>query len=174
MHAIRCSTALGFVLLALFFGAAHGSEAQEGSPGHVLVTISIGEGRNEPARQYQLMVAEGGEMARLFTGTRVPIPTTTFQSQTEPAVPLTSFTYQNVGFTAQVRTWLRDGKIKLDANIEESRIAPGSSNVPQPAVQTSQQTIQALLADGKPMRILRADDTAVKSGFVEFKAEIVR
>lgn len=178
MHGILRGSAVGFALFTLSFvaavGATHGSEARKDAQGHVLVTISIGDGKKEPARQYQLVVAEGGEMARLFTGTRVPIPTTTFQSETAPAVPVTSFTYQNVGFTAQLRTWLRDGKIKVDANIEESRIAPGSSNASQPAVQASQQTFQALLTDGKPMRILRADDTAGKAGYVELKAEIVR
>lgn len=176
MHRIPRASATGLVTAILCcilaIGALHAAEGVADSAEHVLVTITVGG--QAQARQYQLVVAEGGETARLFTGSRVPIPTTTFQSETEPTIPVTSYTYQNVGFAARVRSWSHDGKIKLDADIEESHIAPSSAEAAQPIVLSSQQTVQLLLNDGEPMRILRADDSADEPGYLEFKAEVVR
>ncbi|NIM61145.1 MAG: hypothetical protein GTO30_05645, partial [Acidobacteria bacterium] len=53
----------------------------------------------------QLRVAEGEE-AEILIGDRVPIPTTTFNTSNtigSSVVPITSFTYQNVGITVRVK-----------------------------------------------------------------------
>ena len=54
-----------------------------------------------------------GERAEILIGDRIPIPTTSFNtSQTVGGniVPITSFTYQNVGITVQIEPRVHHNK----------------------------------------------------------------
>ncbi len=88
----------------------------------------------------QLRVTEG-EKAEIHIGDRVPIPTTTFStSQTIGGniVPVTSFTYQNVGIELGIEPRVHHNKeITLKVKVKVSSIAGqviGSGGVSQPVI----------------------------------------
>ena len=103
----------------------------------------------------QIRVAEG-ERAEILIGDRVPIPTTSFNtSQTVGGniVPITSFTYQNVGITVQIEPRVHHNKeVTLQIQVEVSQIAGsvdtgGGSN--QPIIGTRQIQTVIRLRDGE-------------------------
>ena len=112
----------------------------------------------------QLRVAEG-EQAEILIGDRVPIPSTSFNtSQTVGGniVPITSFTYQNVGITVQIEPRVHHNKeVTLKVQVEISQISsfvetgPGQS---QPIIGTRQ--IQTVLR-------LRDGETNVIAGLIQ-------
>ncbi|MDH3627042.1 MAG: cohesin domain-containing protein [Acidobacteriota bacterium] len=112
----------------------------------------------------QLRVAEG-EQAEILIGDRVPIPSTSFNtSQTVGGniVPITSFTYQNVGITVQIEPRVHHNKeVTLKVQVEISQISsfvetgPGQS---QPIIGTRQ--IQSVLR-------LRDGETNVIAGLIQ-------
>ena len=73
----------------------------------------------------QLRVSEG-EQAEILIGDRIPIPTTSFNtSQTVGGniVPITSFTYQNVGITVQIEPRVHHNKeVTLKVQVEISQV----------------------------------------------------
>jgi general secretion pathway protein D len=103
----------------------------------------------------QLRVSEG-ERAEILIGDRVPIPTTSFNtSQTIGGniVPITSFTYQNVGITVQIEPRVHHNKeVTLTVQVEVSQIssfvdtAAGQS---QPIIGTRQIQTVIRLRDGE-------------------------
>ncbi len=103
----------------------------------------------------QLRVAEG-EQAEILIGDRVPIPTTSFNtSQTVGGniVPLTSFTYQNVGITVQIEPRVHHNKeVTLKVQVEISQLGPPvetSSGQNQPTIGTRQIQTVIRLRDGE-------------------------
>lgn len=142
----------------------------------ILVTIRLGhESPGEDVQSYQLSAVDGGERAKLVVGSRVPIPTTTFNtSQTVGGniVPVTSYTYQSIGFSAEVRAWVSgNGNIRLDANIEDSSLSPDSKGSTQPTVTAVQQRIQTILSAGSPLRLQR--EGGGRSSYLEIEASVV-
>jgi general secretion pathway protein D len=103
----------------------------------------------------QLRVSEG-EQAEILIGDRVPIPTTSFNtSQTVGGniVPLTSFTYQNVGITVQMEPRVHHNKeVTLKVQVEISQLgAPveTSAGQTQPTINTRQIQTVIRLRDGE-------------------------
>jgi general secretion pathway protein D len=103
----------------------------------------------------QLRVSEG-EQAEILIGDRVPIPTTSFNtSQTVGGniVPLTSFTYQNVGITVQMEPRVHHNKeVTLKVQVEISQLgAPveGVGGGRQPVIGTRQIQTVIRLRDGE-------------------------
>jgi general secretion pathway protein D len=103
----------------------------------------------------QLRVSEG-EQAEILIGDRVPIPTTSFNtSQTVGGniVPLTSFTYQNVGITLQIEPRVHHNKeITLKVQVEISQLgAPveTTGGGQQPTIGTRQVQTVIRLRDGE-------------------------
>ena len=103
----------------------------------------------------QVRVTEG-EKAEILIGDRIPIPTTSFNtSQTIGGniVPVTSFTYQNVGITVQLEPRVHHNKeITLAVQVEVSQVssvvqtAAGQS---QPVIGTRQIQTVIRLRDGE-------------------------
>jgi hypothetical protein len=103
----------------------------------------------------QLRVSEG-ERAEIMIGDRVPIPTTSFNTGNTigtNVVPITSFTYQNVGITVQIEPRVHHNKeVTLTVQVEVSQItsfidtAAGQS---QPVIGTRQIQTVIRLRDGE-------------------------
>ena len=184
MHAIgRMLTVCCVVALVSLPAPAESASKESGAAGfnsqqNVLVTITMGKingGEKRSEESYQLIVVGGGETAEVMRGDRIPIPVTTFQVASPPReiVPMTSYTYQNVGFTAEVRAWVNgDGRITLAAEIEDSHLAASAAKNPQPKITTSQQRIRAVFEEGKPLQIVRYDQGS-GSRYLEIEAEIL-
>jgi general secretion pathway protein D len=121
----------------------------------------------------QLRVTEG-EKAEILIGDRVPIPTTSFNtSQTIGGniVPITSFTYQNVGITVQIEPRVHHNKeVTLKVQVEVSQLA-GSVSSPggfsQPIIGTRQIQTVIRLRDGETnllAGLIRREDRDSRSG----------
>jgi len=104
--------------------------------------------------QPQLRVSEG-EQAELLIGDRVPIPTTSFNtSQTVGGniVPITSFTYQNVGITIKLEPRVHHNKeVTLKVQIEVSQVTGSidAGQTQQPIIGTRQMQTVIRLRDGE-------------------------
>lgn len=103
----------------------------------------------------QLRVAEG-ERAEILIGDRIPIPTTSFNtSQTVGGniVPITSFTYQNVGITVQIEPRVHHNKeITLTVQVEISQVSgfvDAGQGQSQPIIGTRQIQTVIRLRDGE-------------------------
>jgi general secretion pathway protein D len=103
----------------------------------------------------QLRVAEGEE-ASILIGDRVPIPTTTFNTSNtigSSVVPITSFTYQNVGITVRVKPRVHHNKeVTLQVEVEISRLSgtvETSAGQRQPIIGTRTITTVIRLRDGE-------------------------
>jgi len=112
----------------------------------------------------QVRVSEG-ERAEILIGDRIPIPTTSFNtSQTIGGniVPITSFTYQNVGITVQIEPRVHHNKeVTLKLQVEVSQVsgsvATGTGGQEQPIIGTRQ--IQSVIR-------LRDNETNLLSGLI--------
>jgi type II secretory pathway component GspD/PulD (secretin) len=173
------AVALCLLLHAPSAGAADNPTPSASPAGNVLLKFRIGRleaGRRVPVRSYDLLVANDGSMARLLSGARVPIPTTSRESDAPGAAEerkLTTYTYQNVGFSAEARASVVDKtKIRLSANIEDSRVKPGEAGAP-PTVETRTLSVEALLTEGVPIEVVRVEGNE-ESGYVEVEAKILR
>jgi len=117
-----------------------------------------------------------GEKAEILIGDRVPIPTTSFNtSQTVGGniVPITSFTYQNVGITVQIEPRVHHNKeVTLKVQVEVSQISGqqrsgGVNGQDQPIIGT--RTIQTVirLRDGETNMLaglIRREDSDARAG----------
>jgi general secretion pathway protein D len=103
----------------------------------------------------QLRVTEG-EKAEILIGDRIPIPTTSFNtSQTIGGniVPITSFTYNNVGITVQIEPRVHHNKeVTLTVSVEISQVTGAvetGGGVSQPIIGTRQIQTVIRLRDGE-------------------------
>jgi len=121
----------------------------------------------------QLRVAEG-ERAEILIGDRVPIPTTSFNtSQTVGGniVPITSFTYQNVGITVQIEPRVHHNKeVTLQVQVEISQVTgtvETGGGQAQPIIGTRQIQTVIRLRDGETNMLaglIQQTNTDAKSG----------
>ncbi len=172
MNNSRHALAAGTILLALLLAApAIAQDDPATGTTNVLMTFRMGtlDGDTKTVvKTYSLIVAEGSMGSKLLSGKRVPFPT----SGDGEAGP--GFVYQNIGFSTEMRAWILDKKrIKISASIEDSRIHPGEDGGP-PSVETRQLEINAILIDGVPLELARAEGLTDNAGFVEVEARILR
>ncbi|HJQ98394.1 MAG TPA: cohesin domain-containing protein, partial [Candidatus Polarisedimenticolaceae bacterium] len=123
--------------------------------------------------QPQLRVSEG-EKAEIVIADRVPIPNTSFNSSQTVGgniVPITSFTYQNVGITLQIEPRVHHNKeVTLKVQVEVSNLAGVTdlgTGVQQPIIGTRQVQTVIRLRDGETnllAGLIKRDDSVSKSG----------
>lgn len=123
--------------------------------------------------QPQLRVSEG-EKAEIVIANRVPIPNTSFNSSQTVGgniVPITSFTYQNVGITLQIEPRVHHNKeVSLKVQVEVSNLAGAvdlGTGVTQPIIGTRQVQTTIRLRDGETnllAGLIKRDDKTTKSG----------
>jgi hypothetical protein len=164
---------LAIVLSALLFGASvaaadPGDAATgESEARNVLLTVRLGKlvnGKPADVKSYDLVVVSGGMSSRLLSGARVPFPT---QADDDDAPEVV---YQNIGFTTEAHAWvLEDGRVKVAATIEDSRVQDDPAGGP-PTVETRQVAVNAILTPGRPLEVTRVQGIRDGSGFVEIEA----
>ncbi|HET9794311.1 MAG TPA: secretin N-terminal domain-containing protein [Thermoanaerobaculia bacterium] len=105
----------------------------------------------------EMRISEG-EKAQLVIGDRVPIPTTTFNTQnavagTGAVVPITSFQYQDVGIKIEMEPRVHHNKeVTLKLTVEVSNLngtVPGSQGTSQPIISTRTIASTIRLKDGE-------------------------
>ncbi len=124
----------------------------------------------------QIRVSEG-EKAEIVIADRVPIPNTTFNTGVNTGgvnasvVPITSFTYQNVGITLQIEPRVHHNKeVTLKVQVEVSNLAGTvdlGTGVSQPIIGTRQVQTVIRLRDGETnllAGLIKRDDTNSKGG----------
>ena len=122
----------------------------------------------------QLRVTEG-EKAEILIGQRIPIPTTSFNTSSTigtNVVPMTSYTYQNVGITVQLEPRVHHNKeVTLKIDVEVSNVA-GVVNVigqgaAQPIIGTRNIKTVIRLRDGETnllAGLIKRDDSTSQTG----------
>jgi general secretion pathway protein D len=124
----------------------------------------------------QIRVSEG-EKAEIVIADRVPIPNTTFNTGVNTGgvnasvVPITSFTYQNVGITLQIEPRVHHNKeVSLKVQVEVSNLAGTvdlGTGVTQPIIGTRQVQTVIRLRDGETnllAGLIKKDDSVSKGG----------
>ncbi|HHN73800.1 MAG TPA: hypothetical protein ENK10_01080 [Acidobacteria bacterium] len=121
----------------------------------------------------QLRILEG-EDGKITIGDRVPIPATTFNSSQTiggNVVPITSFTYQNVGIIVDVKPRVHHNKeITLELKLEISSLAgtvEGTGGVSQPIIGTRTIETTIRLKDGETnllAGLIKQDERSSLSG----------
>ncbi len=105
----------------------------------------------------EMRISEG-EKAQLVIGDRVPIPTTTFNTQnavagTGAVVPITSFQYQDVGIKIEMEPRVHHNKeVTLKLTVEVSNLngfVAGSQGTSQPIISTRTISSTIRLKDGE-------------------------
>ena len=139
----------------------------------VILSFLKSDGDSKTIAKPQLRVSEG-EKASILIGDRVPIPTTSFNtSQTVGGniVPITSFTYQNVGITVQLEPRVHHNKeVTLKVKVEVSQLAGSVSaggGVDQPIIGTREIETVIRLRDGETnllAGLIRREETELRTG----------
>ncbi|RMG49167.1 MAG: hypothetical protein D6718_00210 [Acidobacteria bacterium] len=121
----------------------------------VLLNFLKSDSDSKTIARPQLRILEG-ETGKITIGDRVPIPATTFNtSQTigGNVVPITSFTYSNVGIIVNVTPRVHHNKeITLELSVEVSSLAgsvEGTGGVSQPIIGTRTVETTIRLKDGE-------------------------
>jgi len=148
-------------------------KAEVTADNNVLLTFRLGpleDGVRKDIRTYKLVARTGGTGSRLLTGSRVPLQSS--RRPNDETADAITYVYQNIGFSTEVNVWmLADGRIKVIANIEDSRI--GEEVEGRPAiVETRQLSVDAILTPGIPLEVTRVENHHDKSGFVEVEATL--
>ena len=145
---------------------------------NVLITFNVGnveDGKDVVLKTYEMVVNANGEPVEMATGARIPIPTTTFNTSNTIGtniVPITSYTYQQIGFSAKINAKFNEnGSIQVRGRIEDSSLTGTPAADGQPFIQSMQQNISATLTDGKALRINRVDEIDTRSFFIQVQAE---
>ncbi len=124
--------------------------------------------------QPKLRITEG-EKGSLTIGDRVPIPTTTFNTQNQGGVggiiPVTSFQYQEVGIQIEIEPRVHhNDEVTLKVNVEVSNIADfvtGSGGQQQPVIGTRNIQTNIRLRDGETnflAGLIRSDESQSQTG----------
>ena len=179
MRKLQVPAILSLILILGATGAAVADEHSEIS-GDVRLTLKIvnGEpGREDTTRTYQMVVTPGGNPVHLTQGFRVPIPTTSFNTQDADGgniVPVTSFSYQNVGFMAKMRvSLLPQGRIHIRGSVEDSSLSNREGTMGRPMIATVDQSLEITLKNGATTRVSWVENSGFGSMFLEITAEIL-
>ena len=177
MRQARSLVTLTLILACCSIVAAHEPEAIPGDVRLTFKLVGVNPDGGQTERTYQMVVKPSGHPARIVQGSRFPIPTTTFNTQspeTGAIAPVTSFSYQDVGFTASAEVKIVEGRrVHLKAQVEDSSIAAREPNGGQPMIATVNQSLEVTLKDGVSTRVAWVDNSRFGSMFLEITAEIL-
>jgi hypothetical protein len=165
---LRWTPLLLLVLLVSPPAIADDADPNVAAAANVKLTVRLAklvDDKPTDVKAYDLVLVSGGAPSRLLSGARVPFPAGGDDGA--------SLVYQNVGFTTEAYAWvLEDGRIKVAASIEDSRVVTPADGGP-PTVETRQLSVNAVLTSGKPMEVTRVDGIRDSSGFVEIEAVVL-
>ena len=140
---------------------------------NITLDLLKADGSTRTIAKPQLRVTEG-EKANLHIGDSVPIPTTTFNTTGTvggSVVPITSFTYQEVGIVIELEPRVHHNKeVTLKLNVEVSQLGErvdAGQGVSQPSINTRQINTIIRLRDGESnllAGLIRDDGTSGRAG----------
>jgi hypothetical protein len=149
---------------------------------NVTITLTVGdtEGKSgQSERSYRMVALSGGRTARLLMGWRMPIPTSQSVDENDPADPVISYVYQNIGMSADIEARvLEDGRIMLHGMIElsgsrdETPAEPAAGS--PPIIGTFQQGLHVVVEDGKTLRVAEVPDPEGGNLYLEVHAEVMK
>jgi hypothetical protein len=131
---------------------------------NIQVTISVSserDGKPDQAKSFAL-VCRAGEEARLNVSSRIPVPATTFNTGADKEItPVASFTYQSVGFSADLKCYgTNNGRIGIKGKVDDASLRGPIPGAPgQPVIATFTQELDVVLIPGKPLTVVRFSDT---------------
>ena len=172
------SVAAGLAVLLALSGVAAQSKPAAAEAGaetaqNVKLTVRLGQladGKRADVKSYDVVLISGGAGTRLLSGARVPLPGARTEDGGSGAI-----VYQNIGFTTEAWAWvLADGRIKVAATIEDSRLVRAEGAGSAPSVETRQVSVNAILEPGKPLEVARNNGIRDGSGFIEIEAQVLR
>jgi hypothetical protein len=143
---------------------------------NVQITLAVGDvDEPKPERTYRIVGRSGNRTHRLLSGWRMPIPTETDADDEDG--PVTSFVYQNVGVTANLRVSVPSkDRIFLSGQVElsganESMDAAKSAQMP--VIGTFQQELEVVLKDGRPVKVAEVTDPEGRSLFLQIQVDVL-
>jgi hypothetical protein len=137
-------------------------------------------GKKDSVNTYSIISPSDGTKTELGFGSRVPIPissSTTAVSDDGKPVPMTSFSFQNVGMTLNVRTTAVSAKqIKLVGSVEASIVQQENSrgvSAEPPVIGSLRQDLSLVLKPGSVLRAVTIDDQREGALYLDVKADYV-
>jgi len=133
------------------------------------LSVTVREGGG-PARHFELPLRLDGNVSTLHEGGQVALPNAQFPaSPKEGVVPVTSFTYQNIGFDLRARArQAADGGIALSGDVKSTRVADGAAPGAPPSFTNYDQTFAVRLRPGATTKVV--DRRGGSSG--DFQVEV--
>ena len=121
-----------------------------------IITISDSDPGGAVAEHSVEALLLDGEQAQLQTGWRIPFPTTTFRTTASGEVPMTTFSYQDVGVEVSLRCrTVEDGRIRASGKVELSSVdqdgpvaTPSQASPPAPTVGSFRYAFDVKLESG--------------------------
>jgi hypothetical protein len=125
-------------------------------PGWARLVVTVTEGEPSETRRFELPVRLDGSTASLHDGGTVALPNATFDATAAGGTqPVTSYTYQNVGFQLSVRvTPGEDGSLDLVGQAQSSRLATGQADGAPPTLQRVEQTFAVRVKRGSSTHVI--------------------
>lgn len=129
----------------------------EDSGANLMFTLTIADQSRdgEMTKRSVRLLALNGRPARLLTGWRYPIPTTSFNTSnttgTGEIVPVTSYSYQDVGVAVSLKGWtVSEDRIRVEGRVEVSAVkeAAEAAGSTLPKVGTFSHEFDVILTDG--------------------------
>ena len=152
---------LVFITLAAASSFAVAEDSSD-SPGNIAVRVVVrasDDPSEDPTSREYRMTLVPGQRSKVVHGRRLPIPTTSFDtSRTDDGglVPVTSYSYQTVGFQANLEATLAlDGRIKLDGSVEDSHVHRYRDGGPE--ITAIEQWVHVYLKPGETIVLHRSD-----------------
>lgn len=147
---------------------------------NVGVTITLGdvEETGTVTRTYRL-VARDRSRASMLMGWRTPIPVQRSVDEVG-GNPITSFSYQNVGMSAELEAIVLSpervnlkGQLELSGKRDGAPQSAATGESEMPLIGTFQQALSVTLRPGTPLRVAEVPDPEGGSLYVEITVEIL-
>jgi hypothetical protein len=172
--------AVAFLVAVLPAAGQEKKASSSGTGPNVLVTLTISKtgGSGAPQKVFKLIGQDDSE-AMMMVGWRTPIPTVSSAREDAGKPPVTSYVYQNVGVNAKLTIKVLDGgRIQLRGGIEISGVretqAGDSGGQKAPLIGTFQQTLTAVVVEGKKLRVAESPDPEGGTLSLDIEAEVLR
>ena len=154
--------------------------AGEGAERNLLFTVTVVDTgpEGEAARRSSRILALNGTRADLSAGWKVPIPTSTTKKDGVES-PVTSFTYQDIGFLAWIDGRITgEGGVHASGRIEVSAVETGggaaAAKATMPTIASFSQKFDVVLPDGAEVTLAEASRPGGGSMSLRISAEIQR
>lgn len=166
MRFIRVLSVLS--VMASLAAVASGAAIARSDNVEVVFTVRS-EGAKPPQREYSLVVSPGKSRA---VAQKIRVPVQTGQHKTQSAdgeiVPVASFSYQVIGFDAEVvaKVGSNDGKIRIEGVLSDERLLDAPVAGAQPTGESTTLSFAVATTPGEPVRIGKVTG---KNGVVTFE-----